>query len=628
MQTAKKGLSHTTIFIKRMAVAYLLYFVLRTLFLLFNFKLLSTASFGDVLYSYYIGLLFDSSAIVYSYSLFILLSIVPFNFRSNRIYQKIILVLFMVSSSVAIVLNAIDFEFSKFQGKRSGVELFSTVTDEGNDLSTYFVDFWYLGVIMLILGWITYKVYPKAREFKRTPYIIGIPIFILIAGISFLGARGGIALKPIKSFAAAKYVPSSMVQLTLNTPFNIISTIDGEVIEFKNYLPEEKAIQVSNPVKFYGNDSFDQLNIVLLIMESFGKEYIGYLGGEKPSTPFLDSLSGSQSSFAIDTFYTSGTKSIHAVPSILSGIPDWMNVPYTNSIYHTNEIENIGTLLSKYGYHSAFFHGSKNGTMGFQNFLSIGGMNNYYGLTEYPYPERDFDGHWGIYDEPYLDYVRRQLGEIKSPFFASIFTLSSHHPYSLPDDKAHLFTEYPDKTSKSVAYADYSLRNFFNASKSEKWFDNTLFVITADHSSKSERQYYLSYPGRFEAPLIIHRPLKDTSELAMYPTKASHIDLMPSILDYINYPDSFYCIGNSIFDPNMSSNYPITFLNGEYRILDGNKFVTMDVDGNFTGYHQVLNDGSSRKLNKDGKSEELFQQMRANVQVFINSVLRNETRYD
>lgn len=620
--------SHLVIFIKRIGCAFLLYFILRTVFLLFNLNTLSDNSFGDVLYSYYIGLLFDSSAIAYSYSLFILLSILPFGFRSSKMYQRILLILFMVSSTIAIVLNSIDFEFSKFQGKRSGVELFSTVTDEGNDLSTYFVDFWYLGVIMLVFIWATYKFYPRSVHFKKSRLLVDLSIFIVIAGMSFLGARGGLGLKPIKSFAAAKYVPSELVQLTLNTPFNIISTIDGEIIEPKNYLNEDEAIALSRPIKFFGTDSFKQMNVIILIMESFGKEYIGHLGGENQSTPFLDSLSGSFGAITLNQFYTSGTKSIHAVPSILSGIPDWMNVPYTNSIYHTNNIENIGSLLESKGYYSSFFHGSKNGTMSFQNFLSIGGMNNYYGLNEYPHPKRDFDGHWGIYDEPYLDYVRKEINNMTRPFFASVFTLSSHHPYSLPDDKSVMFSEYDNKISRSVAYADYSLKMFFENAKKEDWFSNTLFVITADHSSKSERKKYLKYPGRFESPFLLFSPdiasSPNTPEVVDY--TASHIDILPTIMDYLNYPDSIFCLGHSIFESNVEEQ-PITFINGEYKILDKDHFVSMNTDGGFTGYFKVLPNGKTKKIEKNERSSELLKMMQAKVQVFLNSVSKNETKY-
>ncbi len=127
--------------------------------------------------------------------------------------------------------------------------------------------------------------------------------------------------------------------------------------------------------------------------------------------------------------FANGKRSIEALPSILSSLPAIMDNAFVTSLYSSNPIESLAAILKNKGYQTSFFHGGKNGTMGFDNFTKLVGIDAYFGLNEYP-NEEDYDGNWGIYDEPYLQYFCNQISLMKEPFFTSVFTLSSHHPYS------------------------------------------------------------------------------------------------------------------------------------------------------------------------------------------------------
>ena len=618
-------MKHTILFLKRMGLAYLLYFVCRLGFLLFNFSDYSSFSAGEIMHTFFVGLLFDSSAIAYTYSVFILLSILPFKFRNSKGYQNVLYVFYFLSSLIAIVLSSIDFKFSQYTGKRSGIELFTVVGDEGNDVSSYFVSFWYLGVVMLFLLYLTCRFYPKLKGEYKTSLVKEIVVFLLVGGLTALGARGGLGLKPIKSFAAAKYVDSELVQLCINTPFNVISTLEGDVIEELNFVSEEESYAIVKPFKRYNGNGTKKPNVVILILESFGREYIGHLGGEKASTPFLDSLSKQFDCTSHPNFYSNGNVSMDAVPSILSGIPNWMDVSFSNSIYQTNGVENIGSALGQMGYESRFYHGSNNGTMGFQNFLKMGGLNNYNGLDEYPTKDKDFDGHWGIFDEPYLQYIAKEMKQGKKPFFSTVFTLSSHHPYSIPKHLKGQFRAYEDKISKSVAYTDYAVKQFFKSIQDEPWFENTVFFITADHTSFSKIKYYNQPPGRYEVPLMVYSP---GDSIALNTTQASHIDLLPSILGLVNYQDSFYSIGKSFFRLRDQSHL-ILYSNGLYWIKDraNNNWLTMRKDGAFNSYF-TMKKGSTKKNYKefDERGGYLLKELQAYLQRFTNDVIQNRMK--
>ena len=461
----------------------------------------------------------------------------------------------------------------------------------------------------------------KTQKITRKEAIKKIRTYGKYAALTALGARGGLGLKPIKSFAAAQYVDSELVQLTINTPFNVISTLEGDAIEKVNWMEEKESINRVGANKKYQSRSKENPNVVILILESFGKEYVGHLGGEKPSTPFLDSLSKKFDCISHPNFYSNGNVSMDAVPSILSGIPSWMDVSFSNSIYQTNKVENIGSALEEIGYQSSFYHGSNNGTMGFQNFLKMGGLNNYYGLNEYPTKEKDFDGHWGIFDEPYLQYIAQDLKQVKKPFFTTVFTLSSHHPYSIPKHLTDSFKGYPDKISKSVAYTDYAVKQFFKTIENEPWFSNTVFFITADHTSFSKNKYYNQPPGRYEVPLLVYSP-GDT--FILNGKQASHMDILPSVLDLVNYSDSFYSMGKSFFQLRESS-HVVLYSNGLYWIKDGNEWLTMSKTGEYNSYFTMKEGSTEKKYREfDKQAEYLLKQLHAYVQRFTNDVVSNQ----
>lgn len=112
--------------------------------------------------------------------------------------------------------------------------------------------------------------------------------------------------------------------------------------------------------------------------------------------------------------------------------------------------------------------------MGFDNFSKAAGIDNYIGQNEYVGNKADFDGSWGIYDEPYLQYIANYLDTVKSPFFAGIFTLSSHHPYKIPNEYSGKFPKGNIPILESIGYADYALQQFFDRISKSDWYKNTL----------------------------------------------------------------------------------------------------------------------------------------------------------
>ena len=141
--------------------------------------------------------------------------------------------------------------------------------------------------------------------------------------------------------------------------------------------------------------------------------------------------------------------------------------------------------------------------MGFDHFAKgLPDMTAISVAREYGHDE-DFDGNWGIYDGPFLQRAVHEMDRLKEPFLSTIFTLSSHHPYSIPPAIKSQFPEGPLPIHASVRYTDACLRDFFTTAARSTWYSNTVFIITADHTAEAEtpitsaRQVCMPYRSRF-----------------------------------------------------------------------------------------------------------------------------------
>jgi phosphoglycerol transferase MdoB-like AlkP superfamily enzyme len=241
---------------------------------------------------------------------------------------------------------------------------------------------------------------------------------------------------------------------------------------------------------------------VILVLESFSYEYMGLENNKSSYTPFLNSLAAK--SYFFKNAMADGRRSIEGIAALLSGIPAWMEEPFISSEFSSNQFLGLGSFLKAYDYTTSFFHGGKNGTMYFDSFSRAAGFDNYFGLNEYPEKEKHFDGTWGIYDHLYFKDVIAKTNSLKKPFLNVIFTLSSHHPYKIPDEYQDKFLDQDLPILKSVMYADESLKEFFDEAKKQPWFDNTIFILLADHTGKPNSEEFNHVIGSFRIPILLY----------------------------------------------------------------------------------------------------------------------------
>jgi phosphoglycerol transferase MdoB-like AlkP superfamily enzyme len=609
-------------FILRLSLLIVIYSFCRIIFYAFNSKAFNDAGF----YEFLIGVRFDITAIFLINIPVFVLAALPFNFTENKYYKIVVSTLFVVLNATALAFNLADIEYFPFSNKRSTAELFKIV-GSGNDfwklLPSYFIDFWYLFILLIAIIYLLIffeKRINKINEKNALPFWKKSIVFIIICGICLIGARGGIQYIPLHIMHASKYTNAANTALVLNTPFTLIKSFGNNELKPLVFFSEDelnKIVSTHHQYSFKGK--FLPMNVVIIIMESFSKEYIGSLSGNTSYTPFLDSLI--QESYVFNNAFANAQKSMDGIPAILSGIPLMMDNSYITSPYSTNTTKELAHLLKEEGYITSFYHGGKTGTMGFDAYAKSAGYDHYYGKENYTGSINDDDGHWGIFDEPYFLYVADELNKTKSPFLSVLFSLSSHHPYSVPKELEGMFSEGTLPIHKSVQYADYALKKFFEKATAQPWFKNTLFVITADHTSLAEEGFYRNSVGMFQIPIIFYSPLLKLKGLNASTTQ--QIDLTPSILNILRYQKPFFSFGKNAFDTSIYQ-YAVNYYNGIYQLNDDSLHLQFNGE-EFIGMYRYKEDSllSNNLIKTDEIPEKPANTLKAFIQNYQQRMISN-----
>lgn len=612
-----------------LALVMALYSIERVAFYLFNTSYFPEMTLSRMTKMMWGGLRFDLSATLYSNSLFILLMIIPFTFRFSSLYQKILFWVFIVINSIAFAINTADFIYYRFTLRRTTVSVFGQFKNEDNlgRLSVQFLwDYWYALLFWIFIATILFLVFRKIKfngpqvANKTAYYISGVLALLLSVYLFVGGARGGFrsSTRPITLSNAAAYaqVPND-VNIVLNTPFALMRTAKANVIEKVNYFSSDQELdEVFTPLRVPKDTAaFQPKNVVILILESFSKEFVGAYnkgldgGRYQGYTPFLDSLIGV--SHAYQYSLANGRKSIDAMPSVISSIPS-IEVPYVLSHFSGNKVNSLASLLKEKNYYTAFFHGAPNGSMGFDAFANLAGFDNYFGKTEYN-NDADYDGIWGIWDEPFLQYFAKEMSTFKQPFYTTLFTVSSHHPYNLPEGYENKFKKGPHPVHQTIGYTDYALRQFFKSASGMPWFKNTLFVITADHASAEINvpEYNTAW-GYFSIPVFFYRP--DENGGGLKSEIIQQIDIMPTLLGQLHYNKPYVAFGRDIFN-DRSRPFAFNYLNNLYQIFRGDYLLQFD-GKNVTSLYQFKED-KFLKNNLVDQLPDTVQSMSRSLKAFI-----------
>ena len=614
--------------LRRLGLLLGVYFLLRFLFFICNRGIFNGAGIFQIAQAFGYGLRFDLSALAAINFFFILLTFMPRMPPPKPAFELFLKALFLVLNIPFIILNVIDLEFFQFIGHRLTFQLLGLAGDAGVKWVSLVLTYWPLGLFggfLIALLVLLYGRTPAIDGTKPAPIWIWALNLVLIFPLTILIFRGGLQWRPISPAQAMVLRDPALAQLALNSSFTVLKSYRNKTLPRRHYFSSrEEMLQVLRaPIRGEARllpDRARRDNIVILILESFSAEYWGAGNGGNRYTPFLDSLA-SQSLFFPHN-YANGRASIEMMPSVLAGLPSLMDEPFIDSAYQNNELLGLGTVLGQQGYTTSFFHGGKNGTMHFDDFMRMAGFQHYFGLNEYP-RKGDYDGNWGIFDEPFLQFTISELSKQKPPFAAAIFTLSSHHPYTIPSKYHGQFKKGALPIHEAIGYTDYSVEKFFAAARQQPWYTNTLFIITADHTQKLETPEYLNTLGHYRVPLLVFHPQMKFSNIDTNRV-TEQVDIFESVLDYLQLrPERGLLFGHSIF--RSGEGRAFLHSNGHYWLVRGQDALDFDPEGTGGGLFDLSRDPQLKSLISRGseKQRELEQQAKTLLQYFDNGMLDN-----
>ncbi len=648
-------------------MAYVIYMLCRVLFVAVNWE-----TFSEPLQRLDWGQLatgcwyFDSSAIFYTLALYLLLMLIPVHTKHSAGYQKVVKGVYLVIMTIAIIANLCDSVYYPFTGRRSTLSVFNEFSNDSNIagiIGLEALSHWYLVLAAVIMVYGMYKCYvmPDTENLKLRKksdyvsyYVPNTLIFLFMIWVTVVAMRGGAtgATRPITLSNANQYIdhPGEAAML-LNTPFAMIRSSNHKSFVDPKYYDEETLDQLFSPIVEHTphaeGDSvqFRQKNVVVFIIESMAREYIGAFndtleGGKyKGYTPFLDELIGQSLTFEYS--FCNGRKSIDAMPSILSSIPMFVE-PYFVSSTSLNEVGGLADCLRKKGYQTSFVHGADNGSMGFGAFARSIRFAKYLGRDEYGAsgdPEfdadRDYDGRWAIWDQMFMRYWLKQLNQEQTPFLSAIFTATSHHPFHIPDAYKEQFPEEELLIHKCIRYVDMALREFFENAKQQPWYENTLFVITGDHTNLTNHAMYQTDLGSFASPVIFFDP---SGEMPRGRRKAiaQQIDVMPTVLEWLHYDEPYLAYGLDLLNTPDEDTWAVNYTNGIYQMIkngymlqfDGEKSTALyDIRNDWYLQHNMLKDSPVSAQN-DSIRQDYETWYKAVIQSYMQRMVGNRLKVE
>lgn len=369
------------------------------------------------------------------------------------------------------------------------------------------------------------------------------------------------------------------VQLCSNGPYQFVAAFRNNEMDFKTFYPsldEEKTARLARELirhkfgHFTSQRSEDlmqvvdfpqketKLNVVLIMVESLSGHFMKAFGNTEDLTPNLDSLS-SQSMFFTQC-YATGTRTTRGLEAVTLSIPPTPGRSIVKRIGRESGMISLGSVFNTHGYQSRFIYGGRGF---FDNMNAFFGGNGYEIVDQNSTPseEMGFQNAWGMADEYLFAQALKKADSDFSqsrPFFYHIMTTSNHRPYTYPSNRIDI----PSGTGRNgaVKYTDWAIGDFLKKAKAKPWFDNTLFVIIADHQASSAGKVSLPLM-RYHIPLILYSPKH------VQPTRidkvCSQIDLPTTILSMLNldYTATFY--GHDVLDEKFSERALI----GTYQAL-------------------------------------------------------------
>jgi phosphoglycerol transferase MdoB-like AlkP superfamily enzyme len=567
---------------KLFGLLLLVYALLRLSFLFLHFPH-EHWKFTDLLKLFYWGFRMDFASLLYINIPFVLYYLFADPFLHYSWRNKLLTALFCIINIPFVALNFVDLIYFKYNHRRSTVDIADVFRDSSSAFGSLVKQYWYVLFLFIVTSVIVVKVTSlilRSSVVQQRKAPLQFVIALILVAVSF-GIARGFSARPIFPSTPLLYLDSRYQPLVNNSTFNFLYSVIRKqtLLEKKNYFSDKQLDSIFSIHHQYLHDSgFQNRNVVIFVLESFSKEF--FKGGEQEAKmPFFDSLM--QHSTVCNNAYGNALESNKGLPAILASFPDVMDEPIYLSNYSNIPFKGIGNILKREGYNTSFFMGAEYDHFGFARLCKMVGIDEYYSRDTYGKHPEQYDGNWGIYDEYFFQYFGDVISKKQQPFFSVLFNLSSHTPYKIPEATAkiiHVPRQYPHQDSKT--YVDYCYRQLFQKISKQPWFNNTIFVFVADHGYR-----FTTQPNEIlkeiRIPLFIYDP--QHPQFQPVDRVVKQLDIVPTLLDKLNYSQPFTSFGTSIYRPSIA--FSMNRVNGVYQFIDSSDFIGFDDRGDQLVFH-------------------------------------------
>lgn len=512
------------------------------------------------------GIRFDLSILLLFIGLPLLFLLLPFRWSSSRWWQYPWLWLVFIALVGFIFIIAGDMAYFGFVHRHAGPEVKAMWSDM--DLMWDMAISDYLSWLLLFAIFIVSALYAWKRWMLLlpTPPVKVWPRLLVIVVLFFLFVlviRGGAQYKPIGIANAFSSGSIATGYLTLNGPFAVFHSVMSTKATKKSFMPWPDAVATTRAALFdkapMQNPAFPLMsqpaavknsstkpNVVVIMLESWDSIHIDSLRKQRGLatlgvTPNFDAISKQGKLYS--HFYAAGQRSMDGLAAILAGMPTLPDMPYIGQGLEQSRMSYLGDLAKAEGYQTIFAQSSNRGSFNIDSVAAIAGFNVYLGAEDIPQGEIESASDWGVWDHLMFDEANRRFDELQEPFLGFLFTSSTHNPWRIPDER---WKKYPgdsdlDRYLNTLYYADWALGEFFKKAQQSPYYDNTIFIITADHIGRFD--VTRDPRSRFHIPLLILAP---GMEASVESKVAGQMDLLPTISDLAGWQQPYSALGRSL----------------------------------------------------------------------------------
>ena len=543
--------------------------LLRLGFLLKHRSLASDIPLPTLLYSFIVGARFD--AVVISWiliPLFILSHLPLIGMDRLKPARVIVLTILVICFSLLFLLSLVDIEYFGEFGSRLNhwaleyldqPDMVWYTVWSGYPVAVYFI---LLGALTFVFAFLVIRISGRIFSRRQKERIsVRCIYFLVILALLFLGARGRWQLAPM-NWGLAYFSPHGFAnQLALNGPYTLSRSYwddyrhkSGESLERFRFFataealssvqdllanPKEKLVDPSASLARWYHPEADperakDHNVVIILLESWLAGYVGTLGGKSGVTPNFDSLA--REGILFERFFATGTRTNRGLVSILCSFPSQPYRSVMKQYAASRPFSSIAEILKKRDYRSILVYGGDLQFDNMEGFLRDQGVERFIGEKAFPAGQRL--GKWGVPDHAVFERANREFVEFgDGPFLGIILTLSNHEPFLLPSPDFKVFGQDVPRSEylNAFHYSDWSLGEFFRQAEKQPYFQNTIFVMVADHGKLLDSHGQLPW-DRFHIACLIYAPEILGISGRRVSTVASQTDLVPTILGLLGKP--------------------------------------------------------------------------------------------